>query len=302
MTDVGDNGSCMDEGYKQVAGRNTLPPIAKQGGDDVGENKRYYWLKLKTDFFASKEIKKLRKIAGGDTYTIIYLKMLLMSVKTDGKIYYESIEDTFADELALELDEDADNVLVVLNFLERHKLIERGDEAEYFLPEAATAIGSETQGAERVRKFREKQKALRCNNDVTLLKRSCNTEKEIEKDIELDIDIEKEKVIPKGITKKKSERHKYGQYFNVLLSDEEMEKLMNEFPWDWQERIERLSEYIASKGAKYKNHLATIRAWARKDKERVGYKGGQKARRDLADIASELDAMFESEEENGNPF
>lgn len=68
------------------------------------------------------------------------------------------------------------------------------------------------------------------------------------------------------MTKKKPTRHKYGRYLNVLLSDEDMEKLMNEFPMDWQERIERLSEYIASKGAKYKNHLATIRSWSRKDK------------------------------------
>ena len=61
-------------------------------------------------------------------------------------------------------------------------------------------------------------------------------------------------------------RHKYGQYGNVLLSDEELAKLKAEFS-DWQQRIERLSEYIASSGKSYKNHLATIRAWARKDKQ-----------------------------------
>ena len=65
--------------------------------------------------------------------------------------------------------------------------------------------------------------------------------------------------------RKKAIRHKYGQYQNVLLSDADMEKLKSEFPEDWEQRIERLSEYIASKGAKYKNHLATIRAWARKE-------------------------------------
>ncbi len=62
-------------------------------------------------------------------------------------------------------------------------------------------------------------------------------------------------------------RHKYGEYENVLLSDKDMEKLKTEFPDDWSERIERLSSYIASKGAKYKNHLATIRNWARRDVE-----------------------------------
>jgi hypothetical protein len=60
-------------------------------------------------------------------------------------------------------------------------------------------------------------------------------------------------------------RHKYGMYKNVLLTDEEYQKLQSEFPHDYSDRIERLSEYIASTGKKYKSHLATIRAWARKD-------------------------------------
>ena len=66
-------------------------------------------------------------------------------------------------------------------------------------------------------------------------------------------------------TPSKPVRHKYGMYKNVLLSDEDYQKLQAEFPHDYSERIDRLSEYIASTGKKYKSHLATIRAWARKD-------------------------------------
>ena len=73
---------------------------------------------------------------------------------------------------------------------------------------------------------------------------------------------------------KKPTRHKYGIYKNVLLTDEDMEKLKSEFPDDWQNRIERLSDYIASSGKTYKNHLATIRVWAKKDKEREALKNG----------------------------
>ena len=69
-----------------------------------------------------------------------------------------------------------------------------------------------------------------------------------------------------SIEDNKPPRHKYGLYNNVLLTDEDMDKLKEEFPTDYQERIDRLSEYIESKGAKYKNHLATIRAWSRRDK------------------------------------
>lgn len=66
--------------------------------------------------------------------------------------------------------------------------------------------------------------------------------------------------------KDKPPRHKYGNYKNVLLSDEDLEKLKTEFPKDYEERIERLSEYKASTGKSYKNDLATIRNWARRDK------------------------------------
>lgn len=66
---------------------------------------------------------------------------------------------------------------------------------------------------------------------------------------------------------KKEPRHKYGEYSNVLLSDTDLEKLKTEFPNEWRERIERLSAYMASTGKSYKNHLATIRNWARRDKD-----------------------------------
>ena len=65
---------------------------------------------------------------------------------------------------------------------------------------------------------------------------------------------------------RKSTRHKYGQYQNVLLTDDDYETLQIEFPHDYSDRIERLSAYMASTGKKYKNHLATIRNWSRNDK------------------------------------
>ena len=64
--------------------------------------------------------------------------------------------------------------------------------------------------------------------------------------------------------KNREERHKYGEYKNVLLSDEELERLQKELP-DWQNMVERLSEYIASSGKKYKSHYATLRSWNRRE-------------------------------------
>ena len=68
--------------------------------------------------------------------------------------------------------------------------------------------------------------------------------------------------------KKKPKKHKHGEYTNVLLTDEELDKLKTEYS-DWEDRIERLSSYIASTGKSYKSHYATIRNWARKDTGRM---------------------------------
>lgn len=67
---------------------------------------------------------------------------------------------------------------------------------------------------------------------------------------------------------KKPTKHKYGEYNNVLLTDDELDKLKSEYS-DWEDRIERLSSYVASTGKSYKSHYATIRNWARKDKEQT---------------------------------
>lgn len=158
--------------------------------------KRYYWLKLREDFFSSKRIKKLRKLAGGDTYTIIYLKMQLLAMKSEGVLEHTGLESTFAEELALDLDEEADNVSVTVNYLLNCGLLETSDSIEYFVPYAVANTGSEGASADRVRKFREK-KALQCNADVTecnfietQVKQTGNGEKEIEIEIDIEKDID----------------------------------------------------------------------------------------------------------------
>ena len=114
--------------------------------------KRFYWLKLKEDFFRDKAMKILRKLAGGDTYTIIYLKMMLLSISAKGYLYYEGVEDDFCSELALDLDENTEDVKLAVAYLASKNKIERVSEDTYFLPDAAKAIGSETAAAERNKK------------------------------------------------------------------------------------------------------------------------------------------------------
>ena len=110
----------------------------------MANEKRYYWLKFREDFFSSRRIKKLRKMAGGDTYLIIYLKMQLKALKTNGVLEYTGIEQEFADELALDIDESPDDVRVVLAFLMNYGLCECSDNIHYFLPFVVENTGSET--------------------------------------------------------------------------------------------------------------------------------------------------------------
>lgn len=96
-------------------------------------NRRYYWLRLKEDFFTDKRIKRLRRISGGETYTIIYLKLLLLSLKNEGNLYFQQVDETFPKELALVLDETGDDIAVTLNYLLKVNLIEtiESDETSY---------------------------------------------------------------------------------------------------------------------------------------------------------------------------
>ena len=157
--------------------------------------KKYYWLKLNEGFFRDKRIKKLRRIAGGDTYTIIYLKMQLMSLKTEGKLYFEGIESNFVEELALDIDEEVENVKITVAYLMNSGLLQEVESDSYVLPETVKSIGSEGSSAERVRKHRAKKKqalpdpnsnALQCNAEVT----NGNTEIEKEKEKEIEKEIE----------------------------------------------------------------------------------------------------------------
>ena len=157
----------------------------------MAEPKRYFWLKLHKDFFKRKEIKRLRKIAGGDTYTIIYMEMLLRSIIDEGKLFFDGLEDDFASELALDLDEDEENVKITIQYLLKTGLLEIRSDEEYYLPDTKDSTGCETAVAVRVRRHRKKQKALQCNTDVTQVKHLCNGELEIELDKEKEIELDK---------------------------------------------------------------------------------------------------------------
>ena len=238
------------------------------------------WVKITTDMFDNRKIKHLRKLPDGNNIVLIWVMLLTMAGRCNagGMIFLtENIPYTpkmLADELGFE----ENTVKLAINALEQLNMVctDNGFFSiagwnEYQNIEGMEKIREQTR--QRVTAHRQKQKALAaaaqsnvtCNVTVT---QSNATEEDI------DIDKEKEKEYrdmgasapnPSPSHKpKKPVKHKYGEYANVLLTDDELEKLKEAFP-DWEERIERLSGYIASTGKAYKSHYATIRNWARKD-------------------------------------
>lgn len=83
----------------------------------------------------------------------------------------------------------------------------------------------------------------------------------------------KEKESPDGDSKKKNPKpvkHKYGSFGNVLLTDDQYTRVQEDFPLDYDERIEELSEGIELHGYKYKNHYLALRKWAKKRDQELG--------------------------------
>ena len=245
----------------------------------MSEPKRYFWLKLHKDFFQRKEIKRLRKIAGGDTYTIIYLKMLLRSIMSDGKLYFDGLEDDFASELALDLDEKEENVQITIQYLLKSGLLEMCSDEEYYLPDTKDSTGCETAVASRVRKHRERKKALQCNTDVTQAKQLCNGE--IEKELEIDIEIEKE-IDSSASTTTKRKRFEKPTLSQITQYCLERNNCVN---------AEQFYDYYESNGWKVgknamKDWKACVRTWERNEYRKPNSKKNSKE--DAINVVKEL--------------
>ena len=129
--------------------------------------KRYYWFKMRSDFFDSIEIKRLKKIPGGDTYIVLYINLLSHSVKTNGCLHFNHFEKTIEEELALILDCDTESINFILKFLYKYNLLTI-DGDDYYLLEAVSHIGTESDAAERMRRSRQRKENYQLTGHSTL--------------------------------------------------------------------------------------------------------------------------------------
>lgn len=243
------------------------------------------WVKITTDMFDNRKIKHLRKLPDGNNIVLIWVMLLTMAGRCNagGMIFLtENIPYTtkmLADELGFE----ENTVKLAIGALEQLNMVQTDNGyftiagwEEYQNIEGMDKIRE--QNRLRQKKWYDKKKALPSSDENPNVRNNVTITQPNATDKEEDIKIKKgeedngecgaDAPTPQSSDKKtaKAVKHKYGEYANVLLTDDELDKLKEEYP-DWQERIERLSEYIASTGKKYKSHYATIRSWARKDTE-----------------------------------
>lgn len=229
-------------------------------------NKRFFWFKMSDDFFKNRNIVRLRKLAGGDTYVLIYIKMILKTIDNNGIYKIDEWED-LSEAMSIDLDEDIENVKVTLSFLKKCNLIEELDELTIKFVQVKGLTGSETASTIRSRKSRENKKALQCNTTATPLQHIAteSKSKSIEKDIELELELDKEvdRELDKEVDREQEKSYNVPSYFillNTFISDEEYEILCKTYTQELvDEKIKR------SKNYKNCSNFNTISKWCKEE-------------------------------------
>lgn len=250
------------------------------------------WIKIVTDIFDDEKILLIESMPSADSVIVIWFKLLCFAGKQNNSgVIMLNERIAYTDEmLATIFRRDVNTVRMALKVFEQFDMIRIVD-GVITIPNWGKHQSLDQLERKKeymrnyMRQYREKQQLLTDgtagedpvnNADCKTNSQANVSQADRDKDIDKDKEEERENADadapaspPPSSTKKKPVKHKHGEYTNVLLTDEELEKLKETFP-DWKERIDRLSGYIASTGKAYKSHYATIRNWAKKDQEKGG--------------------------------
>lgn len=243
----------------------------------MGDTKRYYWLKLKRDFFKRHDIQIIEAMPNGKDYILFYLKLLCESVDHEGKLRFSEQIPYNEQMLATITNTNIDIVRTATKVFTELGMMDMLDDGTLFMLETQKMVGCETEWAKKKREYRTKM----------LLEDNARTKKDNvrqEKEKELEIEIDKEIDIEKESKKKKpaATKHTHGEYKHVRLTDEEYQKLIADYGQDATEKaITLLDGYIEEKGYKSKSHNLALRRWvfdAVKEREQKKAKQMQQAR------------------------
>lgn len=232
-------------------------------------DKRFYWIKLKTNFFEQDAIDFLLSQPNGSDYIALYLKLCTMTANTNGQLATQ-IGEILIPYDAQKIARDTkyfsvDTVIVAMELFKKLGLIYESSDNVLQIADYENMVGSSKMdehtkrlNAERQRRFKanQKQKVLESNvtvtHGVTLKDNAEIRDKSIEiRDKDKDICFDKSKPT----------KHKFGEYHHVLLDDNQYERLKKLYGDSLDEHIRILDEYIETSGKRYKNHSLVIQKW-----------------------------------------
>lgn len=185
------------------------------------DTKKFYWLKLKKDFFKRHDIRIIEAMDNGKDYLLFYLKLLCESVDHDGNLRFSEQIPYNEKMLSTITNTNIDIVKGAIDLFTSLNMMELMDDGTFYMNEVNKMLGCETEWAKKKREYRERQKGLgQCPQNVLPMSdksKSIEIEKEI--DIELDKDI-------KENNKENTEQSALSTSVDVV-SEEEM--MFNEF-------------------------------------------------------------------------
>ena len=224
----------------------------------MSDNRKYYYLKLKENYFDDDSIVLLESMQDGVLYSNILLKLYLKSLKHGGRLQLDEGIPYTAQMIATITRQQIGTVERALQIFLKLGLVEVLDSGTFYMSNIELLIGQSSTEAERKRAARLQNKAL------SALRTSGGHLSDIrppEIELEKEIEIEKEREGETGHPVPAA----YGRYNNVILTDTELSGLKTELPDKWEYYIDRLSCHIASTGKQYHSHAATIYKWAQED-------------------------------------
>ena len=232
----------------------------------MSDNRKYYYLKLKENFYNSETMVILESMQDGLLYSNLLLKMYLMSLKSGGILMLNDHLPHTPQTIATFTRHQVGTVERALKVFLEFGLVEILTDGAYYMTDIQLLIGQSSTEGERKKKerMRLKRQKLLPSGGVDICPPYSQGDicpPEI-RDKRLDIR-------DKSIENRECDNaHAHGRYRNVFLTDEELTELQSELPTLWQNYIDRLSEYMASTGKQYQNHAATIRRWAAEDRRK----------------------------------
>ena len=228
----------------------------------MADNKKYYWLKLKRDFFKRHDIRIIEEMTNGKDYILFYLKMLLESIDHEGELRFSETIPYNEQMLSVITNTNIDIVKSAMKIFIELNMIEILDDSTIYMAEVLKLTGSETAGAARKRKSREKQKALpKCDNVTNECDKfqKCHIEKELEKDKELEAE-EEEKADKPDYSDHMQQLQPF-RYANVFLSDAQVEALLKIMDIKvFDAYVDKVADY-----PNVKSHYQTILKWYTED-------------------------------------